>query len=291
VKFFGLPSIGNDFILQESLKFKWNSIKRDDAHIRRDGINTLSSTEIADAAIVRGFNPTNSHQDQKQYLLEWISLSQENVPPYLLLLSRAQYFVKNTKKVANIAPPVIAPYLSASPEQIAAPGQTTVAVTTDKPASLLLTREITSGEQAPDLPETELLSVEFKNLSNELSHDPVVSKLWSKIARYTNDLKKETFGGRENEVIHLGDSSAENLSTVITAELRQYLQAMFIALDKDGDQKLTADEVEHGLNASDIPVQRAEVVELMKKFDYNGDGHLQFDEFVDCLLYLRKTRD
>jgi hypothetical protein len=52
-----------------------------------------------------------------------------------------------------------------------------------------------------DIPEKEILSVEFKNLSHELGYDPVVTKLWEKVARFTSDLKKETFGGRENEGI------------------------------------------------------------------------------------------
>jgi hypothetical protein len=56
-------------------------------------------------------------------------------------------------------------------------------------------------QQAVHLPEKEIVKIEFKNLSHELSHDPVVNKLWAKIARFTSDLKKETFGGREGEGI------------------------------------------------------------------------------------------
>lgn len=270
-KFFGLPSLGNAFILQESLKFKWNLISKDDGHIMKDGIDSLSPAELQEVAVSRGFSHANPYQDQKQYVQEWITLSKENVPPYLLLLSRAQYFTKNTKKVIDITPPVIAPYIP----QCQMP-QTTMATTV-------------SNTESCDLPEKELVPLEFKNLSHELSYNPVLSKLWDRIARFTSDLKKETFGGRQDEIIHMGDASADALSTVITAELRRYLQAMFIALDKDGDRKISVYEVEHGLNASDIPIQHEEAVSLVRMHDSDGDRQLSFDEFVDCLLYMRKN--
>lgn len=298
VKFLGLPSLGTNFILQESVKFKWNRIRRDDAHISEDGIDTLTPAELEEAAVVRGYNPSNSHQDQKQYLQEWVDLSKENVPPYLLLLSRASYFAKKTQQTTDITPPVIAPYVPPLPEgsQTLAPaskdGLVLGAQIPDVHASNeTLVDQAVAHDASPETVQPEPVDVPEKEIVTHLSHefaqDPVAAKLWSKIARYTSDLKKETFGGREGEVIHLGDSSGEKLSTVITAELRQYLQALFVALDKDGDHRLSADEVEHGLHASDIPVKHDEVKELMQKFDYNGDKHLQFDEFVDCLLYLR----
>ena len=56
-----------------------------------------------------------------------------------------------------------------------------------------------ADEKPVDVPEKEIVSMEFKNLSHELSYDPVAAKLWDKVARFTSDLKKETFGGREDE--------------------------------------------------------------------------------------------
>jgi len=276
-RFFGMPSLGNAFILQESLKFKWNLMSKDDAHIIRDGIESLSPAELEEAAVSRGFSHSNPHQDQKLYVQEWITLSQEKVPPYLLLLSRTHYFSKNMKPVTtDITPPVIAPYIPPLSNQMN-PRPSVEA----KPAA---------DEMIIDIPEKEIVPIEFKNLSHELTYNPVVSKLWDRLARYTSELKKETFGGREEEVIHLGDASGDKLSTVITAELRRYLQAMFVALDKNGDRRLSVDEVEHGLNATDFPIPHDEVIALVKKHDYDGDQHLSFDEFVDCLLYLRKNR-
>jgi LETM1-like protein len=67
---------------------KLTVVRSDDAQILKDGIDALSPVEVEEAAISRGFSPANSHTDQKQYLQEWIRLSQANVPPYLLLLSR-----------------------------------------------------------------------------------------------------------------------------------------------------------------------------------------------------------
>lgn len=272
-KFFGVPAIGTSFMLQETLRFRWNLVAKDDAHILRDGISEFSPAELEEMAVARGFSHSNPHQDQKQYIEEWISLSQAKVPPYLLLLSRAHYFVKNVKRVTEIPPPVIAPFLPYLNQ------------------SNTNNVDQASESEPIDIPEKEIVSLEFKNLSHELSYNPVVSKLWERIARYTSDLKKETFGGRQEEVIHLGDDSAVSLSTVITTELRRYLQAMFVALDTNGDRKLSVEEVLHGLNASDIPVHHADVVKLFQLHDTDKDGHLSFDEFVDCLLYLRKNQE
>jgi len=272
VKFFGLPALGTNFFLQESLKFRWNLLVKDDAHILKDGIDSLTPSELEEAALSRGFSHSNTHQDQRQYIQEWIVLSQANVPPYLLLLSRA-HLAKNVNRVTDITPPVITPFIPAISS-----AQSPFVEPTLKVGPIYI-------------PEKDIVPLEFKNISHEFSYNPVVTKLWERIARFTSDLKKETFSGRQDEVIHLGDASADKFSTVITSELRRYLQAMFIALDKNGDRKLSIDEVEHGLNASDIPVQRAEVISLVQQHDQDKDNHLSFDEFVDCILYMRKNRN
>jgi len=280
-RFFGLPPIGTSFILQEELKFKWNLIRQDDQHILRDGIENMSPGELEEAAYSRGYSPANSHHDKTKYLQEWISLSQENVPPYLLLLSRAQYFVNKTQQVADIRPPAIAPFVPAAPQQsLAFPSSSSEQSKSNQERSAV-----------EDLPEKEIVSVDYKNQHHEFPHDPVVAKLWVQIARFTRDLKKETFGGKQSDVLYLGDSSGDKLSTVITREMRQYLQAIFIALDKDGDKKLSVDEVEHGLRASDVPVQHGDVAQLVRLHDTDGDNCLTFDEFVDLLLYIRKYRN
>jgi len=278
-RFFGLPPIGTSFILQEELKFKWNLVKQDDQHILREGIDALSPIELEEAAYTRGYSPANNHLDKAKYLQEWISLSQENVPPYLLLLSRAHFFVNKTKEVTDIRPPVIAPFLPPLPEAPAMPSGWAQA----KPKQ----------EKVVDLLEKELVSVDFKNRHHEFSHDPVVAKLWVQIARFTRDLKKETFGGKgkSSNVIYLGDSTGDKLSTVITRDMRQYLEAIFLALDKDGDRKLSVDEVENGLRAADIPAQRSDVMQLVRLHDNDGDNSLSFDEFADLLLYIRKYRN
>jgi len=276
-KFFGLPSIGTSFILQEGLKFKWNLVKKDDAHILREGIENLSPAELEEAALSRGFSFSNTHQDKATYLQEWIALSQGNVPPYLLLLSRAPFFVSKAKATVDISPPIMAPYLPPLAQQI--------------PSSLATSSASQDRDRIPvDLPEKDLVNIDFKNRHHEISLDPVVAKLWVQIARFTRDLKKETFGGDQAEVIYLGDSSGDKLSTVITREMRQYFQTIFLALDKNGDRKLSVEEVERGLIASDIPVQRNDVIDLVKMHDTDGDRCLSFDEFVDCLLYIQKCK-
>lgn len=100
---------------------------------------------------------------------------------------RAQYFAKNVNKVIDITPPVIAPFMPPLPGPIPAP------FTRTSCAEWQFTRN------GFDLPEKEFAAIDFKNLSHELTYNPVVSKLWDRIARFTSDLKKETFGGRQHE--------------------------------------------------------------------------------------------
>ena len=64
------------------------------------------------------------------------------------------------------------------------------------------------------------------------------------------------------------------------------LRAMFMAVDKDNSGFITADEVKklikdsgHGADVTD-----AEIEELVKACDDNGDGQISFEEFVKNLV-------
>ena len=64
------------------------------------------------------------------------------------------------------------------------------------------------------------------------------------------------------------------------------LRAMFMVVDKDNSGFITADEVKklikdsgHGADVTD-----AEIEELVKACDDNGDGQISFEEFVKNLV-------
>jgi len=93
-RFFGLPALGNSFLLREQLYHKCRKIIEDDKLILKEGIKNLTMAELEEAVLVRGFrfNPeideVTRRRKLEQYLQEWIDLSTNNVPAYLILLSR-----------------------------------------------------------------------------------------------------------------------------------------------------------------------------------------------------------
>lgn len=63
-----------------------------------------------------------------------------------------------------------------------------------------------------------------------------------------------------------------------TIEMRK-LSDMFINLDKNGDGTLSKDEIEEGYDALGIPAP-ASLNELMKKLDGEGDGTINYIQFL-----------
>ena len=55
----------------------------------------------------------------------------------------------------------------------------------------------------------------------------------------------------------------------------------FLALDKDGSGKIGKDEIKHILNSENDE----KIDELIKKIDKNGDGEIDYNEFLDMMGY------
>ncbi|THD22674.1 hypothetical protein D915_006608 [Fasciola hepatica] len=69
-----------------------------------------------------------------------------------------------------------------------------------------------------------------------------------------------------------------------TKSVRQSkLREVFQKMDHDGNGKLERHEIRHVLTASGFPVNTEEVERIMSIVDRNGDGYIDYDEFVILL--------
>ncbi|XP_054895681.1 LETM1 domain-containing protein LETM2, mitochondrial isoform X2 [Poeciliopsis prolifica] len=105
-KLLELQPIGTNNLLRFQLMMKLRAIKSDDEMISAEGVAAMSVSELQAACRSRGMRSLGLTSDQlRQQLQQWLDLHlKENVPPSLLLLSRAMYLTDLKPK-----PPVIPP--------------------------------------------------------------------------------------------------------------------------------------------------------------------------------------
>ncbi|XP_068167315.1 LETM1 domain-containing protein LETM2, mitochondrial isoform X2 [Antennarius striatus] len=105
-KLLELQPIGTNNLLRFQLMMQLRTIKSDDEMIAAEGVAAMSVSELQAACRSRGMRSLGLTTDQlHQQLQQWLDLHlKENVPPSLLLLSRAMYLTDLKPK-----PPVIPP--------------------------------------------------------------------------------------------------------------------------------------------------------------------------------------
>ncbi|KAJ8396935.1 hypothetical protein AAFF_G00012580 [Aldrovandia affinis] len=126
-KLLELQPIGTNNLLRFQLMMQLRTIKSDDEMIAMEGVPAMSVSELQAACRSRGMRSLGLTTDQlRQQLQQWLDLHlKENVPPSLLLLSRAMY-------LTDLKPPVIPPVPKL--EKVAPPPAESKE-TQDKPAS------------------------------------------------------------------------------------------------------------------------------------------------------------
>ncbi|KAM6040691.1 LETM1 domain-containing protein LETM2, mitochondrial isoform 2-T2 [Chlamydotis macqueenii] len=94
-KLLELQPIGTNNLLRFQLLLRLRTIKTDDEMIAKEGVNGLSVSELQSACRARGMRSLGLSEEQlKEQLRQWLDLHlKENVPPSLLLLSRALYLI------------------------------------------------------------------------------------------------------------------------------------------------------------------------------------------------------
>ncbi|KAA0151932.1 hypothetical protein FNF27_03192 [Cafeteria roenbergensis] len=82
----------------------------------------------------------------------------------------------------------------------------------------------------------------------------------------------------------------ENLRAQLTSEQREQFTATFRELDADGSGKIDTGEVKNGLEKVGMTVTDKEVTELVQRFDVNGDGELDLQEWLElaAIMFLGK---
>ena len=67
------------------------------------------------------------------------------------------------------------------------------------------------------------------------------------------------------------------------------LARIFKAMDENGNKKLECDDFRWGLMDYGVSVTKEEATEILNHFDRNGDGRVDFDEFLVCLRVSNNT--
>lgn len=130
-KLLELQPIGTNNLLRFQLMMQLRTIKSDDEMIAAEGVAAMSVSELQAACRSRGMRSLGLTTDQlRQQLQQWLDLHlKENVPPSLLLLSRAMYLT-DLKPKPPVIPPV--PKLEkATPPPAENTGANTTSVSTD----------------------------------------------------------------------------------------------------------------------------------------------------------------
>ncbi|KAL7390846.1 hypothetical protein ABVT39_000321 [Epinephelus coioides] len=129
-KLLELQPIGTNNLLRFQLMLQLRTIKSDDEMIAAEGVAAMSVSELQAACRSRGMRSLGLTTDQlRQQMQQWLDLHlKENVPPSLLLLSRAMYLT-DLKPKPPVIPPV--PKLEKATPPVENTGANTTSVSTD----------------------------------------------------------------------------------------------------------------------------------------------------------------
>ncbi|XP_073322093.1 LETM1 domain-containing protein LETM2, mitochondrial [Pagrus major] len=131
-KLLELQPIGTNNLLRFQLMMQLRTIKSDDEMIAAEGVAAMSVSELQAACRSRGMRSLGLTTDQlRQQLQQWLDLHlKENVPPSLLLLSRAMYLT-DLKPKPPVIPPVPKLEKATPPPPADNTGANTTSVNTD----------------------------------------------------------------------------------------------------------------------------------------------------------------
>ncbi|XP_053727833.1 LETM1 domain-containing protein LETM2, mitochondrial [Synchiropus splendidus] len=143
-KLLELQPIGTNNLLRFQLMMQLRTIKSDDEMIAAEGVAAMSVSELQAACRSRGMRSLGLTTDQlRVQLQQWLDLHlKENVPPSLLLLSRAMYLT-DLKPKPPVIPPV--PKLEKTPPPAENKTPNTTSVGTDMladPANIIKDRPV-----------------------------------------------------------------------------------------------------------------------------------------------------
>eukprot|EP00922_Rhytidocystis_sp_ex-Travisia-forbesii_P021938 GHVS01032140.1.p1 GENE.GHVS01032140.1~~GHVS01032140.1.p1 ORF type:complete len:357 (+),score=34.76 GHVS01032140.1:43-1113(+) len=78
---------------------------------------------------------------------------------------------------------------------------------------------------------------------------------------------------------------AQELPERARNQMRELLRPFFIQIDVDGNEKLDKEELRNLLAMLNEKPSEAEMIELFQQIDRDASGFVEFEEFVNCLIY------
>lgn len=100
-----LQTMGTNNFLNFQLRMRLRSLKADDKVIKKEGVENLTVWELQQVCKARGMRSVGVAEDRlRSQLNQWLELSlTENIPPSLLLLTRALYLPEHVSAAEQIA--------------------------------------------------------------------------------------------------------------------------------------------------------------------------------------------
>lgn len=181
-KLLELQPIGTNNLLRFQLMMQLRTIKSDDEMIAAEGVAAMSVSELQAACRSRGMRSLGLTTEQlRQQMQQWLDLHlKENVPPSLLLLSRAMYLT-DLKPKAPVIPPVPKLEKPNPPPQVDKMESNASSVGADilkDPALVIKDRPVEEmRDKAPALPDKPLTPAEVlqAKAATEMSHKSKMS--------------------------------------------------------------------------------------------------------------------
>lgn len=181
-KLLELQPIGTNNLLRFQLMMQLRTIKSDDEMIAAEGVAAMSVSELQAACRSRGMRSLGLTTEQlRQQMQQWLDLHlKENVPPSLLLLSRAMYLT-DLKPKAPVIPPVPKLEKTNPPPQVDKLETNASSVNTDilkDPALIIKDRPVEEmRDKAPALSDKPLTPAEVlqAKAATEMSHKSKMS--------------------------------------------------------------------------------------------------------------------
>eukprot|EP00922_Rhytidocystis_sp_ex-Travisia-forbesii_P021939 GHVS01032141.1.p1 GENE.GHVS01032141.1~~GHVS01032141.1.p1 ORF type:complete len:451 (+),score=64.13 GHVS01032141.1:147-1499(+) len=83
---------------------------------------------------------------------------------------------------------------------------------------------------------------------------------------------------------------ANELPERARTQMRELLRPFFVQIDVDGNEKLDREELRNLLAMLNEKPSESEMQELFEQIDRDASGYVEFEEFVNCLIYFVLTK-
>eukprot|EP01121_Diplochlamys_sp_Union-15-3_P022375 TRINITY_DN9496_c0_g1_i1.p1 TRINITY_DN9496_c0_g1~~TRINITY_DN9496_c0_g1_i1.p1 ORF type:complete len:554 (-),score=111.39 TRINITY_DN9496_c0_g1_i1:29-1639(-) len=276
-KYFGLPPIGTNFLVQEALKIKLKKIYKDDEDLLREGLENLTTEELHEALVARGLkvNKDTPREELINKLKDWTELTRIPIPIYLHLLVLAHSDIP--AKVIHEAKPEPSPSPSAVKES-PPPQEPTPPVPQTKKQ-----KESFESIRKRILPEL----IAIKNYKPpSLVENKVVDQLQNKINNMVNELETQLDATNISKPSDSVQQAAEKND--LSPEALSFISAVFDIFDRNDDKKIDFEELKFGIHELGINATDEEIRKIFDDAEKDNSGEIDINEFVHCVMTIRQ---